>query len=277
MLLERLPDGRVIAVDGSPSMIERGARALARPGRTVVVHSDLVELELDEPVDAVFSNAIFHWIPDHERLFARLHAALAPGGRLEAQCGGAGQRRRVHGGDRRGRRRARLRRAGGFRPDSLRRARGDRPRSSTSVGFEQVSLRPRAASDPATRAPRVRPHRSASAPTSRSLPERTPRRARRRGHRAARARAGARLRPPQHLSAKEGGPGLVLRPGPPSIGSSRPLRRAVVQPPADSSDLTAWSAACWQMPRAVSAASPPAASACSAHWSKASRACSQAV
>jgi trans-aconitate 2-methyltransferase len=41
-------------------------------------------------VDVVFSNAVFHWVPDHDRLFARLHAALRPGGRLVAQCGGEG-------------------------------------------------------------------------------------------------------------------------------------------------------------------------------------------
>jgi trans-aconitate 2-methyltransferase len=52
--------------------------------------ADLTELELDEPVDAVFSNATFHWVLDHDRLFRRLHAALRPGGRLEAQCGGEG-------------------------------------------------------------------------------------------------------------------------------------------------------------------------------------------
>jgi trans-aconitate 2-methyltransferase len=38
----------------------------------------------------VFSNATFHWIPNHDRLFARLYALLDPGGRLVAQCGGVG-------------------------------------------------------------------------------------------------------------------------------------------------------------------------------------------
>ena len=51
---------------------------------------DLLELELEEPVDAILSTATFHWIADHGRLFARLHAALRPGGRLVAQCGGEG-------------------------------------------------------------------------------------------------------------------------------------------------------------------------------------------
>jgi trans-aconitate 2-methyltransferase len=87
-LLDRLPDGHVIAVDGAPSMVGE-ARALLGD-RATVLQSDLVELELDAPVDAVFSSAVFHWIPDHDALFARLFAALRPGGRLVAQCGGAG-------------------------------------------------------------------------------------------------------------------------------------------------------------------------------------------
>ena len=52
--------------------------------------SDLLDLTLDEPVDAILCTATFHWIGDHERLFQRLHAALRPGGRLVAQCGGYG-------------------------------------------------------------------------------------------------------------------------------------------------------------------------------------------
>jgi trans-aconitate 2-methyltransferase len=88
MLLERLPRGRVIAVDGSPSMVQAAREAL--PERVDFMVCDLVDLELDEPVDAVFSNAVFHWIADHDRLFGRLHAALQPGGQLVAQCGGEG-------------------------------------------------------------------------------------------------------------------------------------------------------------------------------------------
>jgi trans-aconitate 2-methyltransferase len=85
-LIERLPRGRVIAIDESPSMIA-AARERLGPDADLRV-GDLLELELSEPVDAILSTATFHWISDHERLFARLHAALAPGGRLVAQCGG---------------------------------------------------------------------------------------------------------------------------------------------------------------------------------------------
>ena len=51
---------------------------------------DLLELELDTPLDAILSTATFHWIADHDALFGRLHRALRPGGRLVAQCGGEG-------------------------------------------------------------------------------------------------------------------------------------------------------------------------------------------
>jgi trans-aconitate 2-methyltransferase len=86
-LIERLPRGRVIAVDASESMVRAARERL--PGADVRV-ADLLALELEGPVDAILSTATFHWILDHERLFARLHAALRPGGRLLAQCGGRG-------------------------------------------------------------------------------------------------------------------------------------------------------------------------------------------
>ena len=80
-LLERLPDGRVIGVDAlAVDDRARRARTLADDDRVELIVADLLELELDEPVDAIFSNATFHWILDHERLFERLFAALRPGG-----------------------------------------------------------------------------------------------------------------------------------------------------------------------------------------------------
>jgi len=87
-LLERLPRGEVVAVDGSPAMVEA---ARERLGDAVDLRvADLLELELERPVDAVLSTATFHWIADHDRLFARLREMLRAGGRLVAQCGGAG-------------------------------------------------------------------------------------------------------------------------------------------------------------------------------------------
>ncbi|MGN6256566.1 MAG: class I SAM-dependent methyltransferase [Solirubrobacterales bacterium] len=87
-LVERLPDGRVIAVDASEAMIEKAKERLG--DRADYLVSDLVELELPEPVDLVFSTATLHWIQDHDRLFRQLHSVIEPGGRLVAQCGGKG-------------------------------------------------------------------------------------------------------------------------------------------------------------------------------------------
>jgi trans-aconitate 2-methyltransferase len=87
-LLERLPRGSLLAVDGSAAMV---AKARERLGdRASYLVADLAQLEVDERVDLVFSTATFHWILDHDALFSRLWAALRPGGRLVAQCGGEG-------------------------------------------------------------------------------------------------------------------------------------------------------------------------------------------
>jgi trans-aconitate 2-methyltransferase len=78
----------VYGVDVAPSMIAHARQMLGR--RATVLCQDLAELSLPEPVDAIFSNATFHWLPDHDRLFGALRAALREGGRLVAQCGGRG-------------------------------------------------------------------------------------------------------------------------------------------------------------------------------------------
>jgi trans-aconitate 2-methyltransferase len=88
LLADRLPDGRVYGVDVAPSMAEHAAAALG--DRAVVLCQDLVALDLPERVDVVFSNATFHWISDHDALFASIARTLKPGGRLLAQCGGRG-------------------------------------------------------------------------------------------------------------------------------------------------------------------------------------------
>jgi trans-aconitate 2-methyltransferase len=87
-LVEQLPRGRVIAVDQSASMVDAAKQRLGETADVRVV--DLLELDLEEPVDAIVSTATFHWIADHDLLFRRLHNALRAGGRLVAQCGGEG-------------------------------------------------------------------------------------------------------------------------------------------------------------------------------------------
>jgi trans-aconitate 2-methyltransferase len=98
-LAERLPNGHVIALDGSPAMVEQARTRLARFGdRIEYVVADLGRpLPIDRPVDAVLSTATFHWVPDHEALFRNLAAVTRSRGWLVAQCGGVGNIGRIKG------------------------------------------------------------------------------------------------------------------------------------------------------------------------------------
>src|SRR5215510_13747007 len=58
-LLSRLPDGQLVAVDGSAAMVQQLKRRLG--DRVDAFACDLLDLALDEPVDAVLSTATFHW------------------------------------------------------------------------------------------------------------------------------------------------------------------------------------------------------------------------
>jgi trans-aconitate 2-methyltransferase len=83
----------VIAVDGSHAMLSRLRERLAGipADRLAVLDADLREpLPLEEPVDAVFSVATLHWLPDHRSVFAHFRSVLRPGGRLAAEFGGSG-------------------------------------------------------------------------------------------------------------------------------------------------------------------------------------------
>ncbi|MEW6581245.1 MAG: methyltransferase domain-containing protein [Actinomycetota bacterium] len=90
-LLARLPRGSVVAVDASRHMLRRAAERLGGDPRVTFLHADLAApLPLPAPVDAIVSTSALHWVADHDRLFRDLAAVLAPGGRLVAELGGAG-------------------------------------------------------------------------------------------------------------------------------------------------------------------------------------------
>jgi len=90
LLLEKLPEGSVLAVDRSMAMVEAARRRFIGEPRVRVERQDLSSLEVPKPVDLILSTATFHWINDHDRLFQKLSQALKPHGRLVAQCGGEG-------------------------------------------------------------------------------------------------------------------------------------------------------------------------------------------
>jgi trans-aconitate 2-methyltransferase len=71
-------------------LAEARSRLASLGERVSFVCADLSALAVEARADVVFSTATFHWILDHDRLFATLAGCLKEGGRLHAQCGGAG-------------------------------------------------------------------------------------------------------------------------------------------------------------------------------------------
>jgi len=73
----------LVGIDSSPDMI----RAAAALGLDVSVRS-ATEMEYRDAFDAVFSNAVLHWIADADRVIRNVHRALRSGGRFVGECGG---------------------------------------------------------------------------------------------------------------------------------------------------------------------------------------------
>lgn len=89
-ILDRLPHGRVIALDGSADMLRVAAERFAGEDRVSFVHADLSAPLSVEPVCAIVSTSTFHWVKDHDALWRNLFAVLKPGGQLAAEFGGEG-------------------------------------------------------------------------------------------------------------------------------------------------------------------------------------------
>lgn len=81
-LARRFPDRRRIGVDASPAMLE-----VARAGGHyhALEPADAAAWRPARPPALIFSNALLHWLPDHEALMPRLAGFLAPGGTLAVQ------------------------------------------------------------------------------------------------------------------------------------------------------------------------------------------------
>ena len=75
----------VVAVDGSDAQVA-AAKARGLDARIARAES----LPFESEFDAVFSNAVLHWIRDADAVLASVHRALKPGGRFVAEFGGAG-------------------------------------------------------------------------------------------------------------------------------------------------------------------------------------------
>lgn len=82
LLRERWPAARVVGVDNSPEMLAR-ARQSAPEGEWL--EADVATFEPERPVELLFANAVFQWLPEHAQLFPLLSSRVAPGGVLAVQ------------------------------------------------------------------------------------------------------------------------------------------------------------------------------------------------
>ena len=91
ILKERWPEARLAGVDSSSEMLQA---ARAADSSVEWIETDLHRWEPDRPYDLVFSNAVFHWIPDHPRFLSRWWGHVAPGGVLAFQVPAPGEQRK---------------------------------------------------------------------------------------------------------------------------------------------------------------------------------------
>jgi trans-aconitate 2-methyltransferase len=80
-------DAEVVGLDASPEMVEQARQNY--PNLRFQV-ADARDFAFAEPFDAVFSNAVLHWIKPPEPVVACISRALKPGGRFVAEFGGKG-------------------------------------------------------------------------------------------------------------------------------------------------------------------------------------------
>ena len=78
---------RVVGLDSSPEML---GQARQNYPHLKFVLADATSFRFEEPFDAVFSNAVLHWVKNADAAVERIAAALRPGGRLVAEFGGKG-------------------------------------------------------------------------------------------------------------------------------------------------------------------------------------------
>ena len=82
LLARRWPGAEVTGLDTSPDML---AKARARLPQIRFEEADARRFEPAGPVDVIFANAVFQWLPDHIAVLQRLMDQLAPGGVLAVQ------------------------------------------------------------------------------------------------------------------------------------------------------------------------------------------------
>ena len=98
-IAERLPQGSVMGIDNSEEMIRLASQTYppdANPRLSWRV-VDARSLDFDGEFDVIFSNAVLHWVKDHQPVLSGMRRSLKPGGSILLQMGGRGNASNVVG------------------------------------------------------------------------------------------------------------------------------------------------------------------------------------
>jgi len=89
-----LPGGQVVGIDSSPEMIDLAQKRWKETGIEFRL-LDATMLDYGKCFDRIFSNAVLHWVSDHNAVLGGIHRALKPGGKAVLQMGGEGNARDI--------------------------------------------------------------------------------------------------------------------------------------------------------------------------------------
>lgn len=81
----RYPQAEIVGVDSSHEMVLAAQKRLPR---LRFIEADIADWQAEKPVDLIFGNAVFQWMPNHLEIFTRLIGTLAPDGLLAVQLPG---------------------------------------------------------------------------------------------------------------------------------------------------------------------------------------------
>jgi len=99
LLAQKVPRGKVYAVDVDSNMIRQAKRNLKGLENVELVEADFAHVKLPTKLDVIFSNAALHWVHDHAQVFQHfwdmLNCDETKGGQLLIQCGGYGNLQRI--------------------------------------------------------------------------------------------------------------------------------------------------------------------------------------
>jgi trans-aconitate 2-methyltransferase len=90
ILADKLPQGKIYAVDADPNMVHQAKSNLSGWRNVQVIHSRMDKVNLPTEVDVIFSNAALHWLLDQEGVFSHFWQLLKPNGELLIEYGGHG-------------------------------------------------------------------------------------------------------------------------------------------------------------------------------------------